>query len=87
MRHDELPLDLVDELEVQIEQPAQEARGQPQGLLAVRERPSARASISSSLALQVRDVGAQRADALARHRLAHEVGDQQPQQRLALDAA
>ena len=34
---------------------------------------------------QVGDVVAQRPDALARHLLAHEVGDQQPQQRLALD--
>ena len=69
---------------VQVEQPVEEAVHDQQVLLAVRQLVRRRLALVDAHS-QVGDVLAQRADALARHLLADEVGDQQPQQRLALE--
>ena len=79
----ELALDLVDELEVQLEIPAQEAVDEQQVVTAVGQLLRRLGALQQPL-LQVGDVVAQGAQALARGVVADEVGHQQPDQRLGL---
>ena len=79
----EIPLDLVDEFQVQLEEAAQEAGHEQQVLLAVRERPLRGARLFEAR-VDVGDVVAQGGHALAGDLLADEVADQQPEQRVAL---
>ena len=76
-------LDSLDEIDVEIEQPSQEADHDQQVLLAMRE-VCARALGLVERSLELGDVVAQRAEALAGDLLADEVADQQAQERLAL---
>ena len=80
----ELALDVVDELLVQIEEPAQEAVDEVQVLLAVWQAGSPAVARVHPLA-QVGDLGAQGLQAGARHLLPHQVGDEQAQERVALE--
>ncbi|HEU0335437.1 MAG TPA: MMPL family transporter, partial [Gaiellaceae bacterium] len=79
----ELALDLVDQVEVQLEQPPQEADHEQQVLAPVRQQHGGRLGVVEP-GLQVGDVLAQSGEARTRHVLPDEIGEQQPQQRLAL---
>src|SRR5919198_1452665 len=82
-RRRELAVDLVQELQVEVEQPAQEGRGQHEVPAPVRQRLRTPLALRDSLD-EVGDVVAQRRDALARDGLADEIGDQQADEELAL---
>jgi hypothetical protein len=82
----ELPLDVADELFVEVEQASKERDGEQQVLRAVWKL--ARRSLGFVEAgPQVGDVVAQRREARARDLLADEVADQQAEERLARDSS
>src|SRR5215204_1672962 len=80
----ELLLDLVDQLEVQFEQPAEEAVHELQVFLAMRQQRCAEFGIVQPQ-LNVGDVVAKGEQALAGELLPDEVADQQAEERLALE--
>src|SRR5262249_32028648 len=79
----ELPFDLVDELGVQVQKPAQEAGGEQEVLLAVWELACALVRLVEKRT-KLFEVDAQRREALAGDLLADEVAEQQPHERVAL---
>src|SRR6266511_3443107 len=81
---DHATLDLLYELEVQVEQPAEELRDEQEVAVPVRERVGTGLH-GVELSRELGDVVSERAEALARGLVPHQVGDQETEKRLALE--